>query len=267
MKQFSAILVGVFVLLAGCKDGSMGPVTADQNALVILTASAGVSAGPVQLGKTTGFHDALASVESLTVQSATIVLKDIAFMGVIDTVHTRDSVQCGRDDDAEEHEFGMRVGRLRFKGPFLVDLQNNTPTQIALDTIPPGNYTGIKFVIHKLRHRDVMMNPAFPDSLVGYSIVVRGIVQYSDTTKVPFVFKADIDEEFKVKGNFVVAPGDKLVPYVLNFDMASWFTDGRGRILDPNNRWDRWAIRWAIKAALKGRVCGGRDHNWDGRPD
>jgi hypothetical protein len=265
MKKGSAFLVAASLLLASCKDNSTAPVSTDQNVLVQMTAAPGQSAGRIRLGKVSGSLGTLAAIDSLTVDSAMIVLKDIAFMPAVDTAKTRDSVDCSRDDDAEEHE-GM-FPRVHFKGPFLVQLYNGQPSQITLDTIPAGSYNGIKFVIHKLRMKDVVKNPTFPDSLVGYSIVIKGSLKYAGASRTPFLYKADIDEEFKVRGNFVVSPGDKLVPYVLNFDMASWFTDPSGRILDPGSFPDRWIIRQAIKAALKGRVHGGRDFNHDGDPD
>ncbi len=261
---FAAMLA----LIAGC-DQTTGPSgSSGGNVLVKLTATPGASAGAVQLAKTAGVSGTDATVDSLYVSSATIVLKDIAFTGGIDTLHTRDSVACGREDDADEHEGWQDKGfHVNFKGPFIVDMTNGVPTQITLDTIPPGTYTGIRFEIHRLRSRDVMMNPSIADSLVGYSIVVRGIVRYSAGTDMPFVFKADINQEFKVKGNFVVAAGDNAVPYVLNFDMASWFKAPSGRILDPNNFMDRFLIRWAIKSSLGGGMRGGRDGDNDGLPD
>ncbi len=270
MTKQIALLAGMLVLIAGCSDQTTGPVgSLGSNVLVKLTATPGTSSGAVQLSKTTdGWGGTSASVESLYVRSATIVLKDIAFTGGIDTLHTRDSLTCEREDEMEEHDGRHDNGlRINFKGPFLVDLTNGTPTQITLDTIPPGTYNGIRFVIHKLRRNDVTMNPTFPDSLIGYSIVVRGTVRYAGKADTSFVFKADIDQEFKVKGNFVVAQGDNAVPYVLNFDMASWFKDFNGRILDPNGFLDRFRIRFAIMAALGGRMHGGRDRDDNGDPD
>ncbi len=267
MKKF-LLFAGMLILIAGCTDQTTGPGSLGGNVMVKLTATPGSSAGAVQLGKDASVSGVDATVDSLYVTSATIVLKDIAFTGGIDTVRSRDSVVCEREDDMDEHEGWQDKGfRVNFKGPFIVDMTNGTPTQITLDTIPPGTYNGIRFSIHRLRSRDVMLNPSFPDSLVGYSIVVRGNVRYSGGTFMPFVFKADINQEFKVKGNFVVAQGDNNVPYVLNFDMASWFKAPSGRVLDPNNFMDRFLIRWMIKSALGGGIHGGRDQNDDGHPD
>lgn len=262
------LFAGMLILIAGCSDQTTGPGSLGGNVMVKLTATPGASAGAVQLAKTAGVTGVDATVDSLYVSSATVVLKDIAFTGGIDTLRARDSVVCEREDDMDEHEGWQDKGfRVNFKGPFIVDMTNGTPTQITLDTIPPGTYNGIRFSIHRLRSRDVMMNPSLPDTLVGYSIVVRGIIRYSGGTDMPFVFKTDINQEFKVKGNFVVSAGDNAIPYVLNFDMASWFKAPNGRILDPNSFMDRFWIRWAIKSALGGRMHGGRDRDNNGDPD
>ncbi|MBK7260191.1 MAG: hypothetical protein IPI01_20775 [Ignavibacteriae bacterium] len=99
--------------------------------------------------------------------------------------------------------------------------------QIAVDTITPGQYSGLKFNIHKLRMSDVTRDPLLPDSLVGYSVVVAGSVKYPGGAWVPFVFKTDINEDFKVKGDFTVADGQTVTPYVLKFDLGSWFKAAR----------------------------------------
>ncbi len=55
-------------------------------------------------------------------------------------------------------------------------MRGRVATQIVPDTVPPGKYDGIRFVLHTLHRRDIAANPLFPDSLVGYCIVVsRGV--------------------------------------------------------------------------------------------
>jgi hypothetical protein len=271
IRNVFAAAVGLMVLLAGCSDNASGP-RENQNVLVQVTASASGGSGPVQLSKAVDGFATLGAVDSLRVDGAVIVLKDIVFKSAIDTVHARDSVETDREDEMEDHEgqlhkidgYGHQV---HFKGPFVVGLQDTTPVQIALDTIPPGTYNGIKFVVHRLRSRDISRDPSLPDSLLGYSVVVAGSVKNSGGDWTSFLFKTDINEEFKAKGDFVVSPGDIMSPYVLKFDLTSWFKGPYGRILDPNNSMDRRWIRYAIKASLKGGMRCGRDHDHNGDPD
>jgi len=274
MKKTLALLAGMSLLLAACKDSGSGPGSASNatgNPVVAVTASATGTAGSISLGKTSGVGGTMAAIDSMKIDSAIIVLKDIKFLAVVDTASVRDSSRCGFDDDFwywhPRHWRDSVRTVLRFKGPFVVSLQDTTPVQVALDTIPPGNYTGIKFVVHRLSRWDVELDPQLPDSLIGYSIVVVGKTKFGDGSWKPFVYKANINEEFKVKGDFAVVAGDTLIPYALKFDLVSWFTAPDGRILDPNSWFDRIWIRFNIKASLKGRTIGGRDWNHDGWPD
>jgi hypothetical protein len=262
LRMTAVVLVIFFV---GCSQDSSGP-EASGNGSVQLTVAGGVDQGSVHLGKSDGTAGTLAAVESLEVDQALIVLKDIRFLAAPDSAHLRDSLQCGRDADFEDHDGWKKDSTTHFKGPFIVALHDTTPVQIAVDTVKPGDYTGIKFNIHKLRKSDVTRNPLLPDTLVGYSVAVTGRVKYASGWST-FVFKADIDEDFKVKGDFTVAEGQTLTPYVLKFELGSWFQGPSSRTLDPNDQMDRRWIRYAIKAALKGRVAGGHDHNHDGHPD
>jgi len=240
---------------------------------VQLTAAAsGGGGGPVYIAKLSFSGGSRSAIDSLRVSGALIVLKDIVFKAAIDTVKVRDSVETERWYKLEDvfggiHGHGKDSNRVHFKGPFIVALQDTTPVQVALDTIPPGTYNGIRFHIHKLRTKDLQQNSSLPDTLVGYSMVVTGSVRDTTGTWTDFVYKSDINEEFKAKGDFVVAPGDKLVPYVLKFDIASWFKAPDGRILDPNDSHDQRSIRYAIKASLHGGIRCGRDWNHDGDPD
>jgi hypothetical protein len=268
MNRITLAGITALLFLIGCTDRSSEPTASGSGVPVAVFGVAGLEGGAVQMMKSDGTAGA---VDSIRVASAIIVLKDIAFHSSIDTVHAKDSSEVECDDRDEEngvHHDGEQRGAMQhFRGPYVVELLNNTPTQIALDTIPPGNYDGIKFTLHKLHRRDVAANPLFPDSLVGYSVVVSGNVFYAgELVGTSFVFKADINEEFKVRGDFVVEEGSNLVPYALDFKMDTWF-NGRTRVLDPNNFWDRRQIRWNIKHAFKDLMKGGRDWNHDGHPD
>jgi len=269
--------IGLALLAYGCSDNGSAPGTsADTQTSVIVTASAQSGSGPVGLGKAQPGAETLADFDSLVIDHAVIVLKDIAFKGGIDTVHTMDSMEVEQEYQLDEkygYDRGGKDDRHRgfgafyFRGPFIVELEDTIPVQVVLDTIPPGTYNGIKFKIHKLRSRDLLLDPALPDSMLGYSIAVAGSLKDTSGEWTPFLFKANIDEEFKARGNFTVNPGDHLVPYALKFDIASWFTTPDGRILDPNDRKDARWIRFLIKASLKGRMWCGRDGDNNGDPD
>jgi hypothetical protein len=257
----------LILVMVGCHQSTDNPDSTFNGGLVGLTASAGSNDGTILLEKTSEGDQASGVVDSLIVDKALIVLKDIKLLAAPDSAHMRDSSECEHDFDAHTHGRPYWDSTMHFKGPFLIALRDTTPVQIALDTLTSGSYTGIRFNIHKLRSKDVQNNPLFPDSMIGYSIAVSGSVKDTGGVWKPFVFKADIDEDFMSKGDFIVSDGQTMTPYVLRFDLQSWFRSPSGRILDPNNSWDRFMIRWVIKGALKGNVKCGRDRNHDGRPD
>lgn len=264
MAHVRMIAAAFMLVLIGCSQDASGPGGTGGAGVVQLNVATGGGQEQVSLGKVDG---TVAGVESLVVSRAVLVFKDIRFLEAPDTTHLRDSIECWRDGDWEDRWGRKKDTTLHFKGPFVVVLQDTTPVQIALDTIPPGQYTGIKFNIHRVRRSDLERDPQLPDSLLGYSVVVTGSVKYAAGAWVPFVFKTDINEDFKVRGDFTVAEGQTLTPYVLNLDIASWFRAPGGMILDPNGFFERHVIRFMIKGALKGRMFGGRDWNRDGHPD
>ncbi len=268
MGKKTAGLALLALALVGCTNNNMGPdnTGSGSSVSVRVLASARGSTSLVSFAKTGAVAGTNAAADSIQISEALLVVKDIKFVLHSDTVHPRDSSECERDDEEDWHGPGDSI-HVRLKGPFLVTLHDTTAVQVAADTIPPGVYDGITFQIHKVNTHDVMMNPAIPDSLNGSSIVVTGMIHYTGGSWAPFEFKANLNEEYKVKGNFVVSPGDRLVPYALKFDLSLWFKDSGGRILDPNDFFARNMIRSAIRSALGGRMLGGRDDDDDGFPD
>ena len=284
MNHLLLVLGATAILLAGCSNHTSAPVTTTGGSVPITVTAAAKGVGPaVSLENPPGTQVSFGMAESLKVDWALIILKDIRLVSDIDKAHMRDSSELEVDDGGEGGGGGDHPGDrghgddghegdhdghgVHLKGPFFVTLMDKHPVQVAVDSIPPGTYNGIMFVIHKLRRLDVMRNPSLPDSLVGLSVVVSGSVKDSGGSWMPFLFKTNINEEFKVKGNFVVMPGDKLIPFVLDFDLTAWFEGRGGQLLDPNNSADFQKIRQAIRSALKGGMRGGRDDDDDGEPD
>jgi hypothetical protein len=245
-------LVSVAILLVGCSKGT----EPTSNLIPIELKLKGETYRNIYFAKTLG------QVDSIKIDFAIIVLRWIQFKQNIDTVK-EDSVWDDRkmkmlDDDPT----------IRFKGPFFVTLRNNEPTPIAVDSLPPGNYDGIKFKVHAIVPMDLQRNPAIPDSFLGKSIYVKGEIYQNGQWK-DFVFTTGkVNTEFKIKGNFTITESDRNIPYVLVFDLTSWFIDPMtGRVLDPSDPNDQGKIISNIVLSLKGKSRGGKDRNRDGMPD
>ncbi|CUS99919.1 hypothetical protein [Candidatus Kryptobacter tengchongensis] len=259
-KLFSLALISLAISITGCTKG---------------TEPTGTNLVPVELklvGETSGnitFAKALGQVDSIKIDFAVIVLRWIQFKQNIDTVK-EDSLW----DDHDMNMIREKMRRMdddltiRFKGPFFVTLRNNEPTPIAVDSLPPGNYNGIKFKVHAIVPYDLQVNPAVPDSFLGKSIYVKGKIYQNGTWK-DFVFTTGrVNTEFKIKGDFTITETDKNIPYVLVFDLNSWFIDPlTGRVLDPSDPGDQGKIISNIVHSLKGKARGGKDRNRDGKPD
>ncbi|MCS7229003.1 MAG: hypothetical protein RMJ81_01580 [Candidatus Kryptonium sp.] len=259
-KLFTLTLIIFAISINGCTKGTEPSAT---------------SSVPVELtlkGETTGaitFAKGFEQVDSIKIDFAIIVLRWIQFKQNIDTVK-EDSLW----DDQDMNRLREKMRRIdndptiRFKGPFFVRLRNNEPTPIGIDSLPPGNYNGIKFKVHAIVPYDLQVNPAIPDSFLGKSIYVKGKIYQSGAWK-DFIFTTGkVNIEFKIKGNFTITETDRNIPYVLIFDLTSWFIDPfTGRILDPSDPGNHGKIIANIVHSLKSKSRGGKDRNRDGKPD
>jgi len=259
-KLFLLGLISMAIIISGCTKGTEPSET---TAVPIELKAVGETSGNITFAKAVG------QVDSIKVDFAILVLRWIQFKQNIDTVK--------EDSLWDDHDMNMMREKMRrmdddptirFKGPFFVTLRNNEPTRIAVDSLPPGNYNGIKFKVHAIVPYDLQVNPAVPDSFLGKSIYVKGQIYQNGAWK-DFVFTTGrVNTEFKIKGDFTITETDKNIPYVLVFDLTSWFIDlNTGRILDPSDPGDQGKIIGNIVASLKNKARGGKDRNRDGRPD
>ncbi len=258
-KLFSLSLISIAILIIGCTKGT----EPESNLIPVELAVRGETSGNITFAKTFG------QVDSIKIDFAIIVLRWIQFKQSIDTVK-EDTLWDDHDMNMHREKM-MRMDNdptIKFKGPFFVTLRNNEPTPIAVDSLPPGNYDGIKFKVHAIVPYDLQINPAIPDSFSGKSIYVKGQI-YQDGAWKDFIFTTGkVNTEFKIKGNFTITESDRNIPYVLVFDLTSWFIDPMtGQILDPSDPGDHGKIISNIVLSLKGKSRGGKDRNRDGRPD
>ncbi len=158
------------------------------------------------------------------------------------------------DDKAEEITFKD----LKLKGPFEVDLLNNTTSLseiLGIAEVPNGRYEEIEFKIGK-------------GSTVGSAMYGKSIYAAGTINGTPFVFWHDVDEEFEVdytdSNNDLVVDGSDLSMQI-NFNLGLVFnssmgidlstatdTDGDGVIeIDPKGEDDNKALANSIKDLIK----------------
>ncbi len=253
------LLTLLYFLLPGCSSpNGPAPATSMVRMSVVFT-----NAGTPALMKVS----AGSLVDSLRIDSAVVVFSRLRFFSHVDTVHVDSGEVRGDDDDHDSS--------VVFRGPFVVHLHDTVAITFAGKLLPPGNYDGIAFKIHRLglgeRHEDADEHEhgvVFADStLPAGSIVVWGAV-HSDTTWKSFTFVLNDELAFKVRGNFTVPAWTGSVNIALSVDMGSWFRSPvDGSALDPTDTTEanRWLIRQAIAKAF-GACRGGHDRG-DGHPD
>lgn len=158
------------------------------------------------------------------------------------------------DDKAEKTTFKD----LKFKGPFELDLLNETTPLaeiIGVSELPNGHYEDVEFKIGK--------GSVAGSSMYGKSVYAAGTIDGKD-----FIFWHDVDEDFEVDyadtNNDLLIDGQDLTLQI-NFNLGLVFnsavgvdlssaedTDGDGIIeIDPKGEDDNKALANSIKEVIK----------------
>ena len=231
------------VTLAACSGDGAGPTTGAQVTFNLASGS-GLAAVRGLLSDT--LTDAS---HTLVLDSVQLVLRDIRFKRVEETA-------CDGDDDSTESG-GLRLAASRHDslhhgdggghdgqadgcevfnaGPYLLDVPLDTAVSkafaVAVDT---GTYDQVRIKVHKPSHsggdpKDAQFlasHPEFDD------VSVRVVGSFNGT---PFVFVQDIEAEQRMDfvPALVVADSVSNINVTLKVDLAGWFSDGAGSLVDP----------------------------------
>ncbi len=256
------VLVGLFAIVNGCKK-SDNPVTSETSGT-----GTNLAIGFSKVSSHSAFGK-VAAVDSLRIDSVIAVLQRIKFEVNIDTVKVDTTGKDSGDSD--------RDSSIIFRGPFIIHVRDSNAVNFANQVLPAGNYSGIKFKIHRIlkgekyedsdehNHHSTVANN---DSIIGYSVGVWGAIKKNGVW-VPFEFKTNMELEFKIKGNFTITTSTSTLNIALRFNTGDWFRDLKtGFLLDPTDatQKNQEFIREAIKKSFEqGR--GGHDKDHDGHPD
>jgi hypothetical protein len=210
-------------LFTGCKDSSTG-VVPGENVSVSLAADKGLNKN---------------AVDVIILDTVKILLRDIKFSKSL--------------SDSANIKIGPMVIKLNLDG---------TPTEFAAGIIPAGNYSKIKFRIHKLEDGEVPPDPEFLEGYaqtLRYSVIVKG--RYNG---VAFIYKstksAHQEVDFKKLVDLSV---DFRSNVTLSVDVNSWFFKG-DLVLNPNIADNFNDIDNNIKDSFKKAF---KDNNRDGIAD
>ena len=265
MKFFSFSLSWILVAACttyGCGDSNGGNLSlsfavpiSSGNTGALTASNVNVTPGLDGLTLTDGAGN------TLLITSAEVVLREIEFERQENLADCDASLD---NDHCEEFEVG----------PLLVSLplDGSTAKEIAT-TVPADIYDEIEFDIHKVSSGDfngdeddrleAEFATAHPD-FVESSIRVQGTYNGS-----AFVYTSDLDEEQEIELDppLVVAEGQASTNVTLSLNLAAWFVDGNGNLVDPESANKDGENKSRVEDNIKNSIEGFEDEDEDGEED
>src|SRR5437667_6041646 len=210
----------------------------------------GTSGGSVPAGS--GMSAAIqigSGANSLSITEAQVVLARIELSTAGSCAAT------GEDDNCAELQLG----------PTLVDLPVDATTQVMLEdvAIPAGTYSGIQAKLDAVQPDDdepgvSAFLTAHPD-FQGISVKVTGVFTDASSTTHDFTFTSEIDAEMAMRSDSTVTLASRTKNVTNAVDLASWFKDASGAVIDPTDPANAEAIERNILRSA--RVFEDDDHN------
>jgi len=190
---------------------------------------------------------------SLTINQAQVVLARIELTTAAGCAAT------GEQDDCAE----LRLG------PTLVDLPVDATTQVMLEdvAVPAGTYSGVQAKLDAVNPDDDERGAsafltAHPD-WKGISVKVTGVFTDASNATHNFTFTSGVDAEIGATFNPPVTLASDTKNFTIAVDIASWFKDASGAVIDPTNAANAEAIARNIGRSARAF----EDDNHDGVDD
>jgi hypothetical protein len=156
-------------------------------------------------------------------------------------------------------------------GPALVDLPTDGTTKVILDgVVPAGTYSKLRARLDALHQPDEDDGPANASAFLtvhpdfkGISVKVTGSFTDMAGTAHDFTFTSEVDAEIEAAFATPVTVGSGTSNVTIDVDVASWFKDAGGAVIDPTNSANAEAIARNIRQSFKAF----EDDNHDGADD
>ena len=272
-----AALFGTLGVLTACSGDSAGPTTGAQVTFNLAVGTAGSAVRGL-------LSDTLTDASNtLVLDSVQLVLRDIRFKRVEDSAcdgdedesesgslfalsRHDDSMSSGDGDGHDGHADGCESFNAR---PYLLDLPLDSTVEkafaVAVDT---GTYDQVRIKLHKPSHsggdpKDAQFLANHPE-FDGVSVRVVG--SFNGT---PFVFVQDIEAEQRMDfvPALVVADSATNINVTLKVDLAGWFRDGAGSLVDPSTANKGGANDSLVRDNIKDSFRAFRDDDCDGEDE
>jgi hypothetical protein len=127
--------------------------------------------------------------------------------------------------------------------PVVVGLHlGGVPTEVATVALPIGSYDRVHVKVHRLDDADpndqpYLTLPEYADFTVAArpSVIIEGTLD-TGTGPQSFTFISDVDEEQqKAFASALQVSASQTLNITLRIDQNTWFSDGAGSVLDPND--------------------------------
>lgn len=261
----TCIAVTTLLLMSACNQlsGSRSTkVAKTQLSIQTAAATSGSSNPNVMLGNSTA-STSTDSTSIIKIDTAKILIEKVKFHGVEQGSDStgyfkrREAYEMCRDStgivDADSADFKT--------GPLVLNLNlDTTVTKVGISNLPKGTYGDVSFWIHRPLPNETVIDSDFVADSGRYSVVIKGFYKGKH-----FTFNSGITSHINIILNPPLTVSDSLNAYnaTVKVDVANWFTGRNGQILDPTNKYDRWAINWNIIRSFYAF----EDNNRDGHED
>ena len=249
MRWLASSLALAAVLLTACSDS-----TRPRSLSVSVTSkSVGVTASAVSPSGLSADIQVGTGASSLTITSVQLVLAEI------ELTNGGTCASSGKDDGCEEVELG----------PLFVDVPMNGTAKPILDaSVPAGSYSELEAKLDAVNSGEEGEEGAASfllahQDLAGVSVRVVGV--FTDGNGMPhdFTFTSNVEAEIEMAFPSPVSVDATTSNLTIDVDVASWFKDASGGVIDPMDVANAEAINANIKKSFKAF----EDDDRDGTPD
>jgi hypothetical protein len=227
-------LASAAALLAACNGTApraSQPISLAVNSLSAAAPAGAQLAAAIQIGS---------GANSLTINQAEIVLARIELSP------SGGCATTGETDDCDE----LQVG------PTLVTLPVDGTTKVVLDAVvPTGTYSALHAKLDAVTSGDdepgaAAFLTAHPD-FQGVSVKVSGVFTDASSQTHSFTFTSAADAEIEAGFQPPVTVGASTSNLTVAVDVASWFKDATGAVIDPTNAANAAAIGSNIERSFR----------------
>lgn len=245
----AAIILAAGVL-AACSD-STGPAKTINLSFVTRPAGPALRVASLDGARPSAAVSVTSGANTLVINKAQVVLSRIELRGSASAGCT----EAVGDDDCEE----MKIG------PAIIDLPVDQSVATSITAaVPAGTYSEVEAKIDAVQSGEsnasafLAANPSF----AGVSVRLEGTYNGQ-----PFVYTSNVESELELQFPTPLVVDQTGMNLTVHVDLAGWFTDGSGNLVDPSTANAGGANASLVADNIKRSFHAFEDDNRDGQED